>query len=465
MFLLNKHYLAYAAPVVAKAWLIAPIGIVQGIYAKYYGISLSAIAFVVLASRIFDAISDPVVGYYSDSMATRTNSRKRNIILGSGFFVVSGFSLYSPPEYVGTAYFATCFIAFYLSWTMFEIPHMAWGAELATHSKDKTTLFGYRAVAGYLGLVIFYSIPLLPFFETQDITPETLEISVIMASLLMLPLMLMAIKQAPDGVVRSYKTIAKKSNWLEVKSLSRSLYRNKPFLIFMAAYLLIGASNSMWMSLIFIYVDSYLDMGHVFAQIFLLAFVVGMVATPIWAKLSNLYGKRLAWLLATFLIFISYVYTGILTQDNVVFSDLVIIKIVQTLGFACIFAIAPSMLSDVIDYTQWKFDSDKSATYFAIFTFLSKSNMAFGAFTALLIAGSFGFDASSTDNSDSSISGLLMAIAWIPSVLIVAGAAFVVAFPLSARRHAIVDKALRRKALRLLSPEIASTVGERKHVG
>ena len=58
----NAYYLAYSAPAIASACLIAPIGVVQGVYAKYFGLPLSTIALVILCARCFDAISDPVVG-------------------------------------------------------------------------------------------------------------------------------------------------------------------------------------------------------------------------------------------------------------------------------------------------------------------------------------------------------------------------------------------------------------------
>ena len=53
--------LTYSAPYLTMAWLGAPIPILQGIYAKYYGFSLTTLASIILLARLFDAITDPLI--------------------------------------------------------------------------------------------------------------------------------------------------------------------------------------------------------------------------------------------------------------------------------------------------------------------------------------------------------------------------------------------------------------------
>ena len=185
----------YSAPHITTLWLIAPVAIIQGIYAKYYGLSLTTIAAIVLAARLFDAISDPLIGYYIDRYHRRTGTRKPFMLAGGLCFIVSSYFLYVPSDFgssgiqaeISATYFAFWFICFYLAWTLFEIPHIAWAGELAPTSQDKTKIYSVRSIAGNFGLLLFYTIPLLPFFETRDITPNTLRVSVITASTLMLP--------------------------------------------------------------------------------------------------------------------------------------------------------------------------------------------------------------------------------------------------------------------------------------
>ena len=66
----------YALPRVASVSLFAPINIVQGIYAKHYGLALTTIAGVILFVRLFDAITDPIIGYLSDKSRIKTGHPK-----------------------------------------------------------------------------------------------------------------------------------------------------------------------------------------------------------------------------------------------------------------------------------------------------------------------------------------------------------------------------------------------------
>ena len=88
--------LTYSAPYLTMAWLGAPIPILQGIYAKYYGFSLTTLATIILLARFFDAITDPLIGYYSDRYARRTGTRKPFILAGGLLLILSAYFLYVP---------------------------------------------------------------------------------------------------------------------------------------------------------------------------------------------------------------------------------------------------------------------------------------------------------------------------------------------------------------------------------
>ena len=192
--------LAYPLPQIVVAFLFGPIAITQGIYAKYFGLSLTAIAVVLLVSRIFDAITDPLIGYWSDRYYAKTGNRKPFVVAGALLFVLSSCFLYAPyTKVVSPVYFCICFLAFYFSYTLFSIPHMAWGNELASNSVEKNTIFGLRAIADKVGKTVFYAVPLLPFFSSSEFTPETLRWSAIIAGALMFPLLYVCIRFVDKG--------------------------------------------------------------------------------------------------------------------------------------------------------------------------------------------------------------------------------------------------------------------------
>ena len=123
---------------------------------------------MVVLARVFDAVSDPLIGIVSDRLYSKTGSRKLLILVGGALYIMCSYFLYAPPEWESglgggqaiTVYFACWLFAFYLAWTLFEVPHISWGSELAVSANEKTKVYSFRSVAGYSGVVLFYSIPM-----------------------------------------------------------------------------------------------------------------------------------------------------------------------------------------------------------------------------------------------------------------------------------------------------------------
>lgn len=445
----NRAFITYAVPVIGSSIFIAPINILQGIYAKYYGLSLTTIASIVLLARLFDAITDPCIGYFCDRYYQKNRSRKPFIFAGGLLIVLSGYCLYVPPETVGAIYFATWFMLFYLAWTLFEIPHLSWAGELATHADDKSKIYSYRGMANYFGLLLFYTIPQLPLFESSEITPETLQFTALIGGILLMVFLVLSLKMVPRYSANSINefvintSTSPKIDRGRFSVLWQILYGNKPFLLFNSAILFSSIGVGMWFGLIFIYVDAYLGMGEQFAKMFLLAYIIGLAATPIWCKLAIKYGKRNVWVLASLLTISSFLYTGTLEPENTTFTHLMILKTIQTFGFSCITVIAPAILSEVSDYGTWKYGVERTASYFAIYNFIGKVSAAIATALGLGIAGWYGFDASATRHSDESIQALIVAISWLPPVFLFTALIFIIKNPINSRRHEIIRRQLK----------------------
>src|SRR5439155_15833656 len=85
----RRTLFAFALPGLMVGFMHAPETIVQGIYAKYAGLTLSALAGALILTRLFDAIPYPLIGYLSDLTARRTGTRKPWLVAGTIVTVVS----------------------------------------------------------------------------------------------------------------------------------------------------------------------------------------------------------------------------------------------------------------------------------------------------------------------------------------------------------------------------------------
>lgn len=436
-----RRNIYYALPRIAGISLFAPINIVQGIYAKYYNLALTTIAVIILFARLFDAITDPIIGYLSDKSYLKNGSRKPFLVVGTFIMVLSGYFLYSPPSSVSVAYFTFWFMTFYLGFTLFEIPHLAWGGEISTEAHDKTQTYNIRAAAGFGGLVFFYSIPLLPIWASNEITPETLRFSAIASGLLMLPLLYLCLDKVPDG-----PRLKLSSACSEKKSLLKELrffIDNKPLLLFLVAFVFAGIGLGMWYGLIFIYVDAYLGKGEWFAGLYLVSFVVGIVASLLWIGVSKRIGKKRAWILAMVFGIASFGWTSLL-DSSLSYFMLLGLLIVNTLCFSCIESLPQSMLSDIVDYSTLKYSTYRGSTYFSLYIFTYKAVFAVGGAIGLAVAGVYGFDPASTSHNAESVSGLMLAMVWLPTFCVLVSIVFIALSPITLNRHKIIRRRLQR---------------------
>lgn len=449
--------LSYALPVMAVHFLFGPIAILQGVYAKYFGVALTTIAAVILVARLFDAVSDPVIGYFSDRIYHRTGSRKVFVVLGALMLLVSSYFLYVPVDpglvnsetKVNEFYFLLWFLIFYLSFTLFEIPHLSWGGEIATSSGNKNTIYTVRTLCLFLGHILFFLLPLLPIFESSDITPETLEIGVLIIGFCMIPLIYHCVKKVPDrsfsqspsGLVSTSKTDE------TIKGMLSSLLGNKPLQIFLAAFLLAGLGIGSWYGLVFIYADVYLGMGAELSLILAVSSGLGLFTLPLWPRVASRWGKTFAWGLGMLLVIAGAIGTGMLRPESADRYSLLVCVTIVYCGFMAINILAPSLLSDIVDYGTWRFGVARGATCFSLYTFVQKGSMALGGALGLGIAGLSGFDASGDDHSSAASAGLTFAIAWLPAVFIFLSLIFMRLFPMNANNHRVIRRRLDKKAL------------------
>jgi GPH family glycoside/pentoside/hexuronide:cation symporter len=441
--------LAFSLPYISSVFLYVPRNVVQGIYAKYFGLSLTTIAGIVLFARAFDAVIDPMCGYLSDRYRARTGTRKPLLVVGGVIYCVGAYLLYSPPFGVTATQFLGAYVVFYVGWSTLEISYLAWGGELAATSLGKTRVFTYRIGLGYLGPLLFYAVPQLPFFSTADVTPQTLHWAVIAGGAMMLPFLYIATTRVPDGHATGEVTeTPSQGTGRSIRLWLQLLIKNRPFVLLLAGFMSISVGTEMWYALIFTYVDAYLGLGAQFARMFMLAFVVGSACTPVWYRLIAWLGRKVAWIMALSLLTASFILTGSLQPGETTFAELATLKILNTAGNVGTGILAVSWLADIVDYGTWKSGVSRGASYFAMLTFSVKANAALASSAAFALAAWFGVNAAARAQTERAIFGVHLTIVWLPIAFLLMSLVFIMMIPIDARRHDIILRRLQARESR-----------------
>jgi len=138
-------------------------------YQQIVGVEAALIGLAIAISIIMDAVTDPLIGAWSDRVNTRWGRRHPMLLASAIPLAVSFVFLFAPPEGMsdlgGFLWLTTFGVLVRASYTFYDIPHISLGAEMARGYYQRSTLFAYcaflSAISGSLatGLINGYYFP------------------------------------------------------------------------------------------------------------------------------------------------------------------------------------------------------------------------------------------------------------------------------------------------------------------
>ena len=166
---------AYAAPAVGFGLFIGSLGLLPVIYAKYFGLALTTIATVMLAARLFDAVTDPLIAHYSDLYRRKHGTRKPFILVGGLGSMTSLYFLCVPFGEVTITYFVCWYFVYYLFQTIYQIPMGAWAIEVTNDPEGRTFIFSVLVFLNKIGSLLFFWCLSCRFFLQRTIPLKRLK--------------------------------------------------------------------------------------------------------------------------------------------------------------------------------------------------------------------------------------------------------------------------------------------------
>lgn len=117
--------------------------ILPNFYLEYSAVSLAGLATATFIARLFDGLSDPLIGYLSD----RSGTRKPWMVLGALLVAGSSWFLFNPDGDARFGYLVFWYLLVTLGWTLVEFPHTAMAAELSTGYHERSRIARYASAA------------------------------------------------------------------------------------------------------------------------------------------------------------------------------------------------------------------------------------------------------------------------------------------------------------------------------
>jgi Na+/melibiose symporter-like transporter len=410
--------------------------ILPNFYLEYTAVTVAGLATATLVARLFDALTDPVIGLLSD----RAGQRKPWMAAGAVIVAGGAWFLYNPPIGAGAGHLLAWYLVVTLGWTLVEIPHTAMAAELSVDYHERTRIVFWRQLLGFVGGILFMAAPLVLMTGSTAFTPEVMRFIALFVIVALPVFVLVMVRRVAEPVRHvEARAVRPADLWLALK-------RTPPLRYFLVTQILFGMATGAVSTLFVIYASQYLELAEKIPHIALpmtLAMAAGM---PLWLWLMKRVDKHRAWAVGAAGMIV--VLTGVLWIPPGALLPMV--AVTTGLGFFIgLSSIAlPSLLADIVDYDLWKNRKDRAAIFFSFQALITKLNQGAGGAAALAIAGIFGFSGKDSAISDAAVTGLKIAfVAW-PVLLLAPMVWLAWRYPLDRRAQQLLRRRLAARARR-----------------
>jgi GPH family glycoside/pentoside/hexuronide:cation symporter len=328
-------------------------------------------------SRIWDAVSDPLVGYLSDRTTTRLGRRRTWILASSVPISASFYMVFAPPTSLDSEgliiWTAVAVIGFYSAMTLFFVPHLSLGAELSNDYHERSRMFGTRHAAYIIGsilsLVSLYFLINEELTEGGDVRALAADMGVL-AVVIMFALVIFAVVR-----LRERPEFQGRLNAGPVKAF-KDVWEN-PHARLLLVVTFIEQVGSSAIAALTLYVTHYIVGAPAWAPIIIFAYMLPSSASvPMWIPLSRRFGKIRVWMggmLLTGASFGGMFLLPFLDELSMRLTWIIIMAFFAGLANGCGGTMGPSVQGDVIDYDEYLTGERKEGAYFAAWNFVQKS--------------------------------------------------------------------------------------------
>ena len=351
-----------------------------------------------LLALFVDAISDPVIGTFSD----RINSKfgRRHILMGLSLVPISitYFMLFIPDKNwsEGSLFFwlFSFTILTRFSVTLFDIPHRALAAEIPNTYEEKANIMSMRE--GFQSIIaLSHSFIILPYINI-DVDENWINVGLV-GSVMMFIFGLVSVFGTRSLIPDLYKwpvESKKKNTYREIKEQLRFVYSNKTIILFLLGSITIQLAWGLANSLTFLTQTQFwgLDTLQIqeFIKIYFLSTLLSWFLVP---KLVQAFEKRTILISSLFMIgvfqsvpFISYKlgYAPSFGSDSLVYFLSIFIFITGTFSLISLMT-RESMVPDMIDQVQKESNLRQDGAISSLTSFCAKCMTGLGQFFSMFV--------------------------------------------------------------------------------
>lgn len=440
-------------------------------YSNIFGLSLAHAGTLVLVTKLYDAVSDPVMGLIADRTNTRWGKYRPYLLWIAIPFAVAGvLAFFTPQTDNYTFKHVYAYVTYILMMTVYTAINVPYGAMLGVmtdDSREKSVFSSFRMFFAFIGSFIAMGSfePLLKLRQSilgtlpaewtlADSTPADWTIAVSVIGIVCAVLFILSFVMTRERVTEA--EMAKepvKENSDETAKTSvaedlKALVANGPWWMLLGGGIAILLFNCVRGGAAAYYFADVLGTNAIFTLALFLTVgeisqLVGVVVT---VPVSEKIGKKATFLLVLAAVTILSIIVAFLPETPAGMWALLVSQILICIAIGINSPLLWSMFADVADYSELKNGRASTGLIFSSSSMAQKFGAAFGSAIVLWVLMAFGYDnAKGAVQTPEALATIKALISWIPAIGSAAGIAIMLGYPLTDKKMSEIRQELSKK--------------------
>ncbi len=394
---------------------------------------------VFLIGKIWDAVTDPLMGMISDRTKSRWGRRRPYFLFGFPFVFLSFFLLWIPVGFVSVFQRFLYVLATYLFLnsvtTMVMVPYQAFAGEITLNYHERTSLNTIRLFFSLASSLFCAVFPMIIVNAAPDIRSGYMNMALFFGTLFAIPWI---------GVFaftreRRFENIPGKFDFrsmfiepLKVRSFRLLL------LIYLGSYLAIDA-----VSIIFAYfMRWYIGKPQMLPLVLGTLLLTEIAFLPIYALISRKTSKKTAWLLGTLVWTTASIFIYTLASPSISNVLLITFAFAVGAGVSAVAVMPHAMFGDVADVGELAFGERREGSFSGLITFVRKVAAAITQALILYVLGFAGYNSQLDVQPEPVVFTIRFILSFAPLILLGFSALAAWRYPVNPTVHAELTRYL-----------------------
>jgi len=386
-------------------------------YTDTFGISAAAAGTIMLIARVWDMVSDPIMGVIADRTNTRWGKFRPYILWMAVPYSILAVMTFTTPDFGPTGkviYAGTTYLLLMTVFTAINLPYSSLGAVMTSDSYERAGLNSYRFVFAFAGqfVVTGTALTLANYFGAGD-NAKGYQYTLLLFGAISFILFMITFKTTKERVQPPAEQIQ------NLKKDILNLFSNKPWVI-LALVGIVSFVMFAMQNLSIAYYFKYYVGNEENVQLFNVIGTVALIAgIPLSKPLSKRFGKRTVYIASSLISGIFFILIYFPGEDHIM--TVYVFNILAKFTYAPAVPLLWTMLADTADYSEWKTGRRATGLMFSAATFAQKAGWGIGGALAGWLLAVYQFVPNETQ-TETAITGIKLMISVFPGILYMSGA-------------------------------------------